>query len=81
MIALAAKSIPGLNPRQLFAVRHAASVEGEASSFDHEATADKVTGTPTLFVGKSGRRGKRVPLANPTDERSLVKAIQAALAS
>lgn len=81
MVAQAAKSIPGLNPRQLFAVRNSASVKDEAWTFDRAAATEKVTGTPTLFVGKSGQKGKQVPLSSPTDERSLVKAIQAALTS
>jgi hypothetical protein len=38
-----------------------------------------VTGTPTLFVGKSGTKGKQVPISSPTDEASVVTAIQSAL--
>jgi protein-disulfide isomerase len=81
MVQQAAESIPGIDPRKLFADRNAGSVHSLAASFDQAGTADKVTGTPTLFVGKSGTHGKQVPLSSPTDEAAVVSAIQAALAS
>jgi protein-disulfide isomerase len=81
MVARAAESIPGLNPRQLFAAQDSAAVTREAAALDGDATAANVTATPTLFVGKSGTSGKQVPLASPTDEATLVQAIEAALAS
>jgi hypothetical protein len=40
-----------------------------------------VTGTPTLFVGKSGTNGKQVALTSPSDLETLVQAINAALES
>ena len=80
MVAKAAESIPGLNPRQLFAAQDSARVAQEAAALDDDASAANVTGTPTLFVGKSGTNGKQVPLASPTDEATLVQAIDAALA-
>lgn len=81
MVARAAKSIPGLNPRQLFSVRNSGAVRTEATTFDRQAAVDGVKGTPTLFVGRSGHKGTRVALAGPTDEQSLVDAIQTALGS
>jgi protein-disulfide isomerase len=80
MVAKAAESIPGLNPRQLFAAQDSARVAQEAAALDDDASAANVTGTPTLFVGKSGTNGNQVPLASPTDEATLVQAIDAALA-
>jgi protein-disulfide isomerase len=80
MVARAAESIPGLNPQKVFSARDSAAVKQQAAAFDQEANAAGVTGTPTLFVGKSGTSGKQVPLASPTDERALVQAIEAALA-
>ena len=80
MVAKAAESIPGLNPRQLFAAQDSAAVAQEAAALDDDASAANVTGTPTLFVGKSGTSRKQVPLASPTDEATLVQAIKAALA-
>ncbi len=57
------------------------AVKSQAKGFDKAAVADKVTGTPTLFVGKSGTKGKQVPLTGPTDEKSLVTALDNALNS
>jgi 2-hydroxychromene-2-carboxylate isomerase len=81
MVAHAARSIPGLNPRRLFATRGSARVKQQASAFDDAAAADGVTGTPTLFVAAPGTSRQEVALASPTDERSLVAAIEAALRS
>ena len=46
-----------------------------AFTFDKQRATDQVSGTPTLFVGKSGTKGKQVPLQSPTDEQSLVTAL------
>jgi len=50
-------------------------VAKQAGTFDTQQVADKVSGTPTLFVGKSGMRSKQVPLQSPTDEQTLVTAL------
>jgi protein-disulfide isomerase len=81
MVAAAAKSIPGVNPRQLFAVRNTSAVKNQGISFDHQASSDRITGTPTLFVGKSGTHRNQVALASPTDEQAVVQAIKVALTS
>lgn len=75
MVLQAAESVPGLNPAKLNADRSLSSVKKQASSYDRLGNADKVTGTPTLFVGKSGTHGKQVPLSSPTDEQAVVTAI------
>jgi protein-disulfide isomerase len=80
MIATAAASIAGMNVPKLMSDRNTSSVKDEAKSFDGMATADKVSSTPTLFVGKSGTKGKQVPLTSATDKQSLVDAIETALA-
>jgi hypothetical protein len=72
MVADTAKSIPGLNPRQLFAVRSSA-VKHQAERFDREGS--QIDGTPTLFVGRSGRKGEEVP----ADTKALVQAIRTTL--
>ena len=79
MIVQAAASIPGLNPRLLYSQRNNSFVRQQASDYDAQQAADKVNSTPTLFVGKTGTKGKVVSLASATDEASLVKAIDAAL--
>jgi len=81
MVGQAAASIPGLQVAKLLSDRNAGSTSSAAKGFDAQQSADQVTGTPTLFVGKSGTKGKQVPLANSTDEASLVTAIQNALSS
>jgi protein-disulfide isomerase len=79
MVTNAATSIPGLNPRTLLTERYSAAVKDQASSVDAAATSANVTGTPTLFVGRTGSQGTQVPLQGPTDEASLDQAIRAAL--
>jgi hypothetical protein len=56
-------------------------VKKQASNYDALDVIDKVTATPTLFVGKTGTKGKLVNLASAVDEASLVQAITAALSS
>jgi protein-disulfide isomerase len=81
IVADAAKSIPGLNPRKLFAARDSAAVERQATAFDRRAAADGVTGTPTFFVAGPGAARHEVTLASPTDEDTLLRALDAALGS
>lgn len=81
MVVQAAQSIPGLNPRLLFTQRNTSFVKKQASNYDALDVIDKVTATPTLFVGKTGTKGKVVNLASSVDEASLVNAINAALSS
>jgi len=80
IVAKAAQSIPGVNPRQLVQSASTSRVQAIAARIDAEATAKGVHQTPTLFVGKSGAPGKLVPMASPTDGASVVAAIKAALA-
>jgi protein-disulfide isomerase len=82
MVGQVAASIPGLKVQQLLSDRNSGSVKSRAKEYDRQQTADQVTGTPTLFVGKSGaKKLKQVPLASSTDEQSLVDAIENALPS
>jgi protein-disulfide isomerase len=81
MVGQTAASIPGLKVAQLLSDRNSGSTSNQAKEWDGQQAADQVTGTPTLFVGKSGQKGKQVPLQNSTDEASVVSAIQDALSS
>ena len=81
MVSQAAASIPGLQVHVLLAARSSGSISDQAKGFDEQATADKVTGTPTLYVGKSGKKGKLVPLTGATDQKTLVDALDTALSS
>jgi protein-disulfide isomerase len=75
MVGQAVSSIPGIRVHQVLTLQSASSVSKQASTFDKQQADDKVSGTPTLFVGKSGTKGKQVPLQSPTDEQALVTAI------
>jgi protein-disulfide isomerase len=81
MVGQAASSIPGLKVHQLLAARSTGAVKTQAKSFDAAQVADQVSGTPTLFVGKTGTKGKQVPLQSPTDKDSLVAALDSALSA
>jgi protein-disulfide isomerase len=78
MIVSVAKSIPGLRVHTLLTERSSSAVKAAQQKVDAQAETQKVTGTPTLFVGKSGTQGKEVDLKSPTDEQSVVAAITAA---
>jgi protein-disulfide isomerase len=80
MVRSAAASIPGIDVAQLLADRGSAAGDDQARTYDSQATADGVSGTPTLFVGPTGSKLKLVTLHSPTDLQSLGDAIDAALA-
>jgi len=81
MIASAAESIPGLDPKQVFTARDSSTIAAQAAQLDKEGAADKITGTPTLFVGTGGALGSQVHLKSPTDAATLTKTLDTALAS
>jgi protein-disulfide isomerase len=64
-----------LQVHTLLNARSSAAVQAAQKQVDDLATTDKVTGTPTLFVGKTGTHGAQVNLASATDEQALVTAI------
>ncbi|HVP75423.1 MAG TPA: thioredoxin domain-containing protein [Gaiellaceae bacterium] len=68
MIYQIAESVPGLNVPKLLADRKSSTVKKEASDVAALATADHVTGTPSVFVGKNGTKPKLVgsPGSAPT---------------
>jgi protein-disulfide isomerase len=79
MVKAAAASIPGMDVSKLLSDAGDPSVDATAQSYVTQATADKVTGTPTLLVGASGGTLQTVKLQSPTDEQTLTDAIDAAL--
>lgn len=78
MVAAVAESIPGLHVHQLLSERNSAAVKAAQAKVDALANALKVSGTPTLFVGKSGTQGAEVQMSSATDEPAVVAAIKAA---
>jgi protein-disulfide isomerase len=81
MVGEAASSIPGVRVHAILNLVSSSSVSKQGTTFDAQGAADKVSGTPTLFAGKTGTKGKLIPLKSPTDSQSVVTALDAALAS
>jgi protein-disulfide isomerase len=54
MVQAAASSIPGLDVPALLKAQDSATVLAQLKQIDAQATADKVGGTPTIYVGKTG---------------------------
>jgi len=79
MVVQAAASVPGLKVPQLLTDQKSSTVKNEASAVAAEANTRQVSGTPTVFVGKSGTKGTQVALQSGGDEASLVAALNAAL--
>ena len=71
-------SLPGLNVAAAEKARTQTATADEANRYDTQADADKVRGTPTILVGKTG--GKLTEVVSP-DVANLSGAIQAALRS
>jgi protein-disulfide isomerase len=81
MVAAAARSIPGLRTQDLDSARSSSAVKAAQKRVDTLALTDKISGTPTLYVGPTGTKGSEVALASPTDKAAVVAAIRQALSS
>jgi len=80
MVYAIAASVPGMKTRQLFGERNSTAVKNAAAAVSTDAKENNVTGTPSIFVGKRGQNPTYVTLSGGTDEATLVKALDAALA-
>lgn len=80
MLYTIAASVPGLKIDPLFAERTSSTVSSEAKQVAADATAQQVTGTPTIFLQKGPGKPVQVPLANGGDEATLVAYLNKALA-
>jgi 2-hydroxychromene-2-carboxylate isomerase len=78
MVRSAAASIPGLDVEKLLAASDSDAVHAQAKLYVTQATADKLTATPTILVGPSGGTLTKVKLSSPTDFQSVADAIDAA---
>jgi protein-disulfide isomerase len=65
-IASAYASIPGLDAQAAESARTSSLVSNQAQTFDTQATADKVAGTPSIYVGKRGGPFMFVGPGSPT---------------
>jgi protein-disulfide isomerase len=74
-----AVSVPGLRIAPVFSERSSATVKSEAAQVAKDAAAQKVSGTPTLFLTTPTGKTVEVPMANGLDEATLVKYLKQAL--
>jgi protein-disulfide isomerase len=72
----AAASVPGMNVSKLAAAAGTSTVAARGKTFDSEATADAVPGTPALYVGRAGKQLQQV---QSNDEATVIAAIEHAL--
>jgi protein-disulfide isomerase len=79
VITATAASIPGLDVPKLLAARNSSATAESASGFDAQADDDRVSGTPTILVGRTGGPLRTVTLTSPADGASVAAAIQSAL--
>ena len=79
MVTQAAESVTGLKVPLLLSQRSSSQVKQQAQTVAAQAQADGVTGTPSIFVGKSGAKPSYVPLQSGTDSATLVSALNQAL--
>jgi protein-disulfide isomerase len=77
MVASIASSVPGLHVYTLFSQRNSSRAKSIASQVDKLATQDKVTGTPTILVGKTGQEPKVV---GKSGAMPTLKQVEAAIA-
>jgi protein-disulfide isomerase len=80
VIATDAASIRGMQVRQLLADRGSSSVKAEVKTVEKQVAVDKVNATPSLFVGRTGKKLTHVPLQNGLDKTTIVDALDTALA-
>jgi protein-disulfide isomerase len=75
----AAASVPGMEVRRLLNHQNSTFVTNTTHRIDSQATADRVSETPTLFLGKTGSKLKHVSPTVPFDAAKLAAAIRASL--
>src|SRR3954469_5422108 len=79
MVASAATSIPAIDEQALQEAENSSEIADAAKAYDQQATADAVSGTPTILVGKSGGKLRSLGAGAPSIEQ-LSAAIDAARA-
>jgi protein-disulfide isomerase len=79
MVASAARSIPGVNVKALQDAMISSSVGAEAQTYDRQAQADGLSGTPLVLVGKTGGKLTAVTPGLEPDVAAMTAAIDRAL--
>ena len=75
-IEKAAASVPGMDVKRLLDEQKSHAVIAVGKTVDRDAKADKVSETPTLLIGKTGSKLRKVPSKLAFDEARLVAAIR-----
>jgi protein-disulfide isomerase len=75
-ITQAASSVPGMDVKALLKDRNSDAIKAQDKTFDSQATADQIPGTPTIFIGRTG--GKLRGL-NSWDLKTISAAVKQAL--
>jgi protein-disulfide isomerase len=78
-IEQAAASVPGMNVRRVLDDQNSTAAKNATKRIDAQATADHVSGTPTLFLGKTGSKLRPVSSTVTFDEAKLAAAIRSNL--
>lgn len=78
LIEAAARSVPGLDEVRVLEEMNSDAVSELLEEHAEEAERRDVTGTPTVFVGPTGRELRRVTLSSATDVAAVERAIAAA---
>jgi protein-disulfide isomerase len=79
MVAAAATSVPGVNVKALQDAMNSASVADRAKTYDQQAQADGLSGTPLVLVGKTGGKLTPVTPGLEPDVAAMTAAINGAL--
>ena len=74
-----AVSVPGLKITPLFSERGTSTVKSEAAQVAKDASRQKVSGTPTIFLTTPPGKVVQVPMANGLDKTTLVRYLNQAL--
>jgi protein-disulfide isomerase len=81
MVASAAASIPGVDVNALQHAMGSSAVADKERTYDSQAQADNVSGTPAIYVGKTGGTLRPVSPGQAPDVATLSAAIDKALGS
>jgi protein-disulfide isomerase len=79
MVKSAAVSIPGLDVSRFLDQVSSSTVDERVRSIDDQAKADAVQETPTILVGKTGKKPHQVTVPSPSDPSTVAAAVDAAL--
>jgi protein-disulfide isomerase len=79
IVKSAALSIPGLDVKLFLELLNASAVAGQVKTVDAQAAADAVDSTPTILVGKTGTKPRRVTVPTASSPSAVAAAVDAAL--